>query len=172
MLVVRAVLWNRPDSYAEEPGSRRRKSTRPDTPLSSHNRTQNTSRATKPPHGPPSQTVRMHACPPPCTPLTHRAPAEPPAGQLRLASAATTNFTAQLVAAVAARFPSTLFSTGGDELNVNCYTQDNATQADLAASGRTLEQALNVFTQATHGALRAAGKTPVVWEGAWRVSGV
>jgi len=58
-----------------------------------------------------------------------------------------------------------MFSTGGDELNVNCYTQDAQTQADLKQSGRTLEQALDVFTQGTHGALKAIGKTPVVWEG-------
>ncbi|KAF8195383.1 glycoside hydrolase family 20 protein [Pholiota molesta] len=89
---------------------------------------------------------------------------EPPAGQLRLASQATTNFTANLVASIARTLPSTLFSTGGDELNVNCYTQDAQTQADLTASGKTLEQALDTFTQTTHGALEALGKTPVVWE--------
>ena len=61
-------------------------------------------------------------------------------------------------------FPSTLMSTGGDELNANCYAQDAATQADLKASGRTLEQALDVFTQRTHAAIRAEGKTPAVWE--------
>ncbi|KAI5118087.1 hypothetical protein M0805_007737 [Coniferiporia weirii] len=89
---------------------------------------------------------------------------EPPAGQLRLASASTTNFTASLLAAAAGMTPSTLFSTGGDEINTNCYTADAETQAELNATGRTLEQALNVFTQATHGALRALGKSPVVWE--------
>ncbi|PPQ70615.1 hypothetical protein CVT25_011981 [Psilocybe cyanescens] len=89
---------------------------------------------------------------------------EPPAGQLRLASAATTNFTASLITSIAKTLPSTLFSTGGDELNVNCYTQDSQTQTDLKASGKTLEQALDTFTQATHGALKAIGKTPVVWE--------
>ncbi|KAI0354793.1 N-acetylhexosaminidase [Trametes cingulata] len=89
---------------------------------------------------------------------------EPPAGQLRLASPATRNFTADLLAAVARMFPSTVMSTGGDELNTECYVQDAQTQADLKASGRTLEQALDVFTQATHAAIRAEGKTPAVWE--------
>ncbi|KAF8158414.1 N-acetylhexosaminidase [Crassisporium funariophilum] len=89
---------------------------------------------------------------------------EPPAGQLRLANAATANFTASLISSIARTLPSTLFSTGGDELNVNCYTQDAQTQADLKASGRTLEQALDVFTQTTHNALKSIGKTPVVWE--------
>jgi hexosaminidase len=88
---------------------------------------------------------------------------EPPAGQLRLASPGTVNFTVGLLSAVAGMFPSTLFSTGGDEINARCYADDAQTQTDLA--GRTLEQALDAFTQATHGALRDLGKTPVVWEG-------
>jgi hypothetical protein len=36
---------------------------------------------------------------------------------------------------------------------------------------QTLEQALDAYTQAMHGALRKLGKKPVVWEGAtsaWR----
>lgn len=90
---------------------------------------------------------------------------EPPAGQLRLASAETTAFTASLLKAAASLFSSKLFGTGGDELNTNCYDKDPATQADLAASGKTLEQALDTFTQASHAALAEAGKTPVVWEG-------
>lgn len=36
---------------------------------------------------------------------------------------------------------------------------------DVESSGKTLDQALDTFTQATHGVLGAAGKTPVVWEG-------
>ncbi|KAF5392690.1 hypothetical protein D9757_001056 [Collybiopsis confluens] len=90
---------------------------------------------------------------------------EPPAGQLRLANSNTTDFTASLFSAVSARFPGKYFSTGGDELNTECYTIDKATQADLKASGKTLEQALDTFVQATHGALKNNGKTPVVWEG-------
>ncbi|GLB38605.1 putative beta-acetyl hexosaminidase like [Lyophyllum shimeji] len=89
---------------------------------------------------------------------------EPPAGQLRLASSATTNFTTGLLKAAASMFQSKLFSTGGDELNANCYAKDNATQADLAAQQKTLEQALDTFTQATHAGLREVGKRAVVWE--------
>ncbi|KAG6810905.1 hypothetical protein H0H92_009866, partial [Tricholoma furcatifolium] len=89
---------------------------------------------------------------------------EPPAGQLRFANNETTQFTADLLKNVASLFQSQLFSTGGDELNTNCYAQDNATQADLAASGQTLEEALNTFTQATHDVLIQNGKRPVVWE--------
>jgi Glycosyl hydrolase family 20, catalytic domain len=90
---------------------------------------------------------------------------EPPAGQLRLASPATVNFTANLIKAAAGVFPSKYFSTGGDEINANCYAKDPQTQQDLSTSGKTFEQALDVFTQATHGALKNAGKIPVVWEG-------
>ncbi|KAG6909302.1 hypothetical protein DXG01_001246 [Tephrocybe rancida] len=89
---------------------------------------------------------------------------EPPTGQLRLASSATTNFTTDLLKSVASLFKSKLFSTGGDELNANCYTQDKETQADLAAQHKTLEQALDTFTQATHAGLREVGKRAVVWE--------
>ncbi|KAG5644765.1 hypothetical protein DXG03_007673 [Asterophora parasitica] len=89
---------------------------------------------------------------------------EPPAGQLRLASASTTNFTTSLLKAAAALFPSKTFSTGGDELNANCYNKDAATQADLAAQKKTLNQALDTFTQAIHKGLRDVGKRAVVWE--------
>ena len=76
-----------------------------------------------------------------------------------------TNYVADLFTAVTKLFPSTLFSTGGDELNTNCYANDEPTQAALNASGSTLEQALDQFTQVTHKALEVKGKTPVVWEG-------
>ncbi|KAH7911725.1 N-acetylhexosaminidase [Hygrophoropsis aurantiaca] len=89
---------------------------------------------------------------------------EPPAGQLRIASPATVKFATSLVTAVAKMFPSKFFSTGGDEINENCYTQDTETQQNLKASGQDIEQALSSFTQSTHGALKSMGKTPVVWE--------
>ncbi|CDO72185.1 Glycoside Hydrolase Family 20 protein [Trametes cinnabarina] len=75
-----------------------------------------------------------------------------------------TTFANGLLASVARMFPSSVMSTGGDELNAECYAQDPDTQADLKATGRTLEQALDVFTQKTHAAIRAEGKTPAVWE--------
>ncbi|KAI0629981.1 N-acetylhexosaminidase [Trametes polyzona] len=89
---------------------------------------------------------------------------EPPAGQLRFANATVTQYIADLFAEVTKMFPSKLFSTGGDELNTNCYSIDEPTQAALNASGRTLEEALDVFTQKTHKVLEDKGKTPVVWE--------
>ena len=114
--------------------------------------------------GRPSQMVSGTSTYPPS--LADVCISEPPAGQLRLASEATTNFTTGLLTAVAKLSPSTLFSTGGDELNVKCYPDDEETQASLNATGKTLEQALDTFTQTTHKALIAEGKTPVVWEGA------
>lgn len=61
-------------------------------------------------------------------------------------------------------FKSSYFSTGGDEININCYDQDAPTQKQLNATGQTLEQALDTFTQTTHAAIIEEGKTPVVWE--------
>jgi len=58
-----------------------------------------------------------------------------------------------------------MFSTGGDELNINCYALDKETQQELQSSGRTLDQALSAFVQASHAGLARLGKTPVVWEG-------
>jgi len=55
-------------------------------------------------------------------------------------------------------------STGGDELNENCFTQDTETQQELNSTGLTLEQALSKFTVTTHSAIEKLGKTPVVWE--------
>jgi len=66
--------------------------------------------------------------------------------------------------AIAELFPSMLFGAGGDEINMRCYADDAQTQSDL--SGRTLNQALDAFTQAAHGTLRNLGKTLVVSEGA------
>ncbi|KAJ3551626.1 hypothetical protein NM688_g4597 [Phlebia brevispora] len=89
---------------------------------------------------------------------------EPPAGQLRFASSNTTNFTTELLVAVAKMFPSSLISTGGDELNTECYADDAETQQILNSTGSTLEELLSTFTQTTHGALQDLGKTTVVWE--------
>jgi hexosaminidase len=72
-----------------------------------------------------------------------------------------------LLSAAAKLFPSKYFSTGGDEINKNCYADDSETQQMLNSSGKTFEQALDTFTQTTHAALAEVGKTPVVWEGLW-----
>ncbi|KAJ8587072.1 glycoside hydrolase family 20 protein [Rhizopogon salebrosus TDB-379] len=89
---------------------------------------------------------------------------EPPAGQLRFALPEVMNFTASLLADVAKTLPSSYMSTGGDELNTNCYANDYPTQLQLNSTNTTLNDALSTFTQITHAALIAEGKTPVVWE--------
>ncbi|EJU02942.1 N-acetylhexosaminidase [Dacryopinax primogenitus] len=89
---------------------------------------------------------------------------EPPAGQLRFAVPEVLNFTQQMFASVLSTLPSTLFSTGGDELNTACYVNDTIFQDALTASGQNFSQALNTFVLGTHDTVRAAGKTPAVWE--------
>ncbi|KAJ2919173.1 hypothetical protein MD484_g1277, partial [Candolleomyces efflorescens] len=89
---------------------------------------------------------------------------EPPAGQLRLASPSTTEFTVSMLSSIARTLPSKMFGTGGDEINENCYQKDPSTQEDLKRSGASFEQALDLFTQSTHGALRDLGKKVVVWQ--------
>ncbi|XP_006455958.1 hypothetical protein AGABI2DRAFT_188060 [Agaricus bisporus var. bisporus H97] len=110
-----------------------------------------------------SKSHPEHIACPESTPWSRFA-GEPPAGQLRLATPSTVNFTANLIGAVSSMFPSKLFHTGGDEINTNCYDQDEQTQMDLNSQGKTFEQALDAFTQATHSVLVEEGKTPVVWE--------
>lgn len=112
--------------------------------------------------GPPSPTVDTLSLL--FSPLLTQFYIEPPSGQLRLASPAGIDLASSIFGAVASVFPSKYVSTGGDEVNTNCYNDDAETQASLNASGQTLDEALNTFLQATHGTLKKAGKTPIVWE--------
>ena len=74
------------------------------------------------------------------------------------------NFIPGLLTNAANIFCGNYFSTGGDEINTQCYTDDSQTQQTLSASGKTLAQALDAFVQAEHKALKSVGKTAVVWE--------
>ncbi|KAH9922897.1 N-acetylhexosaminidase [Fomitopsis serialis] len=89
---------------------------------------------------------------------------EPPAGQLRFTNSTIATWTAGLFTELAKMFPSSIISTGGDEINMPCYDDDEETQKDLNATGLSFNDALSGFTQQTHAALEAAGKTPAVWE--------
>ncbi|KAL6304443.1 N-acetylhexosaminidase [Sparassis latifolia] len=89
---------------------------------------------------------------------------EPPAGQLRFTNETVAQWTASLFAEVAKMFPSSIISTGGDEINMPCYNDDYETQLDLNTTARTFNDALANFTAATHDVIYAAGKTPAVWE--------
>jgi hypothetical protein len=138
------------------------KSTPPATPPLYLNPIRNTSPAQKPAPGLPTQMVPfffffIFAYP--------HGLSEPQAGQLRFALPDTMTFAANLLAAAAKMSTSKYFSTGGDELNTQCYQIDAPTQKQLKSTGQTLFQALSVFTAKTHAALKAQGKTPVVWEG-------
>ena len=110
-----------------------------------------------------SKTFPEYVACPEATPWSTYA-AEPPAGQLRVASPDTVNFATNLLVDAAKMFPGSYFHTGGDEINAECYTDDPQTQKALNASGKTFEQALDDFIQAEHKALKGIGKTAVVWE--------
>lgn len=98
-------------------------------------------------------------------PSTYPLGIEPPAGQLRLANPAVLKFVQDLFSSVLDHMPGKYFSTGGDEINQNCYAKDAPTQAALKASNQTIEQALATFVQGAHAAVKAKGKHPVVWQG-------
>jgi len=89
---------------------------------------------------------------------------EPPAGQLRFMDPAVTSFTNEMLENVLHTVPGKYFSTGGDELNTNCYSGDAKSVQLLAASNQTLEQALTPFVLSTHATVHAANKIPTVWE--------
>ncbi|KAG8914401.1 N-acetyl-glucosamine-6-phosphate deacetylase [Tulasnella sp. 408] len=76
----------------------------------------------------------------------------------------TIKFTAELFSSVMEMFPSKYFSSGGDEVNFNCYAHDAQSQAELKLSKQTLEKALSSYVEQTHSVITRTGKTPVVWE--------
>lgn len=81
---------------------------------------------------------------------------EPPSGHLALNSSAVNSFVTELIREVAKLFPGPYFGTGNDEVNPACY---NATSND------EIDEALLLpFVRNAHAAVRAAGKTPMVWE--------
>ena len=82
-----------------------------------------------------------------------------------MASKSTRNFSVELIRAVSSKFRSSFFSTGGDEVNVNCYNDDAQTQDELRVANVSLDEALNQFILAEHEVIREQGKTPIVKEG-------
>lgn len=89
---------------------------------------------------------------------------QPPAGQLRIADPRATELITSIYDEVTQLLPGNFFVTGGDEVNRACYIEDQATQALLQTQGRTLDEALQDFTLASHTTISANGKTPVIWE--------
>ncbi|THG95588.1 hypothetical protein EW026_g6090 [Hermanssonia centrifuga] len=87
---------------------------------------------------------------------------EPPAGQLRIASNSTLSFALQMFDSVASNLRGPMMSSGGDEVNLPCWQEDEATVQDLEQSGTTIEDALNAFIQAVQAVLTARGKVPLI----------
>ncbi|KAI0324943.1 N-acetylhexosaminidase [Cubamyces sp. BRFM 1775] len=87
---------------------------------------------------------------------------EPPAGQLRIASPSTLSFARTMFSSVAATLPGTMMSSGGDEVNLPCWEEDEETMADLAARNISIADALNEFVQTVQGVITEHGKTPFI----------
>ncbi|KAL4249769.1 Beta-hexosaminidase [Abortiporus biennis] len=87
---------------------------------------------------------------------------EPPAGQLRIASPDTLNFSKVLFQSVAQMLPGTMMSSGGDEVNLPCWEDDEETQADLTKRNITIADALNQFIVEIQGVLANAKKMPFI----------
>ena len=90
---------------------------------------------------------------------------EPPAGQLRIASPATVSFARTLFDSVAFTLPSRMMSSGGDEVNLPCWEEDEQTQVDLAERNITIAEALNDFVEGVQGVIVSHGKTPFIKSG-------
>ncbi|GAA5918632.1 hypothetical protein JCM6882_007887 [Rhodosporidiobolus microsporus] len=90
--------------------------------------------------------------------------AEPPAGQLRLGNEATLKFAQEIVKSAMSMTKAPYFSTGGDEVNEACYSQDSLVSTILTRRNTTVKALLDAFVSGLHGTVREAGKTPVVWE--------
>ncbi|BGP12495.1 Glucosamine-6-phosphate isomerase (Glucosamine-6-phosphate deaminase) (GNPDA) (GlcN6P deaminase) [Rhodosporidiobolus nylandii] len=89
---------------------------------------------------------------------------EPPTGQLRLGDDASLDFAKQVVQSVTSMARGPYFSTGGDEVNEACYLEDPVVSAALEDQSKTIDELLGDFIDGLHGAVRDAGKIPVVWE--------
>ena len=89
--------------------------------------------------------------------------AEPPSGQVKLASPDVKSFFDKLYSDLLPRVSpfSSLFHTGGDEINVNVYTLDPALHTN---DSRLLQPHLQTFVQNLHNTIRSYGFTPMVWE--------
>jgi len=87
---------------------------------------------------------------------------EPPAGQLRIASNVTVDFVKQLFESTLTLLTSPLMSTGGDEVNLPCWEDDEQTSQDLMQTNTTIAQALDGFIQQIQSVLVSHSKTPLI----------
>lgn len=91
---------------------------------------------------------------------------EPPAGQLRIASDSTLAFIKAVFESVVARLPGTMVSSGGDEVNLACWADDEETVEDLRRKNVSIAQALDVFIGEVQGVFKRYGKQPFIKSGA------
>ncbi|KAI0630928.1 N-acetylhexosaminidase [Trametes polyzona] len=87
---------------------------------------------------------------------------EPPAGQLRIASPSTVAFAKTMFSSVAETLPGTMMSSGGDEVNLPCWEEDEETVSELTRRNITIADALDQFVQAVQGVIKAHGKIPFI----------
>ncbi|KAI0697016.1 N-acetylhexosaminidase [Cytidiella melzeri] len=87
---------------------------------------------------------------------------EPPAGQLRIANESTLAFSKQLYDSVATSFTGTMMSSGGDEVNLACWEDDEDFVNDLTAANTTIPEALNRFIQEVQGVIKLHNKMPLI----------
>ncbi|RUS22059.1 glycoside hydrolase superfamily [Endogone sp. FLAS-F59071] len=80
--------------------------------------------------------------------------AEPPSGHLNPTLPVTYTTLNTILASLLPLFPSVYFHTGGDEIQASCWSSLKGTVASLVSE----------FVTKIHATVRAAGKTPMVWE--------
>lgn len=56
-------------------------------------------------------------------------------------------------------------SSGGDEVNLPCWNEDDETASALAASGLTINQVLDSFIQEVQGVMKRNNKMPFIKSG-------
>jgi len=88
---------------------------------------------------------------------------EPPCGTLKLNSTAVYDFLDKLFADVLPRVSpySSYFHTGGDEVNVQDYLYDETVRSN---DTKVLQPLIQKLVNHTHGLIRKAGLSPIVWE--------
>jgi hexosaminidase len=89
--------------------------------------------------------------------------AEPPSGTLKLNSPKVYSFLNTLLGDLLPRLSSysAYFHTGGDEVNVNAYLNDETVKSNDTA---VIQPYMQKFVDRNHQQVRAAGFTPIVWE--------
>jgi hexosaminidase len=89
--------------------------------------------------------------------------AEPPSGTLKLNSTKVNTFLNTLLNDLLPRLSSysAYFHTGGDEVNLNAYLNDETIRSNNSA---VIQPYMQKFVDRNHAQVRAAGFTPIVWE--------